>query len=76
MSEYGDRMVRVEEQVNELKDKVAKIDDKIDALDKKLDSLIDLRNKGAGMLWLISGLIGTGLIGAVIQFFHSYLGVK
>jgi hypothetical protein len=76
MSEYSDRMVRVEEQVNELKDKVAKIDDKIDQLDGKLDDLLALRNKGAGMLWLISGLIGTGLIGAIIQFFHTYLGVK
>lgn len=36
----------------------------------KLDELLTLRNKGAGVVWLVSGLIGTGLIGGIIQLFH------
>lgn len=34
--------------------------------DTKLDSLLELRDKGLGAFWLISALIGTGLLGLVI----------
>lgn len=46
----NERLARVEEQVNELKEKV-------DRMDKKLDDLLALRNKGAGVLWLLGGLV-------------------
>jgi hypothetical protein len=56
----GERLARVEEQVNELKDKVDKID-------KKLDALLALRNKGAGILWLLSA---AGVV--VVEFLHKF----
>jgi hypothetical protein len=59
-----ERLVRVEEQVQELKDKV-------DKMDKKLDDLLALRNKGAGVLWFIGG---AGLI--LFQVIHYFLGGK
>ena len=46
----NERLARVEEQVNELKEKV-------DRMDKKLDALLALRNKGAGVLWFLGGLV-------------------
>lgn len=63
----GERLVRVEEQVNELRDKV-------DSLEKKIDELLILRYKGAGAFWLASALIGTGIIGAVTQLLHFITG--
>lgn len=56
----GERLARVEEQVNELRDKVDKID-------KKLDALLALRNKGAGILWLLSA---AGVV--VVEFLHRF----
>lgn len=43
---------------------------------KKLDDLLTLRNKGAGVFWLISSLMGVGLIGGMVQFFHYMFGGK
>jgi chromosome segregation ATPase len=63
----GERLARVEEQVNELRDKV-------DSMERKLDELLALRYKGAGAFWLAAALVGTGIIGAVAQLFH-YLGI-
>ena len=31
----------------------------------KLDDLLALRNKGVGIFWLVSGLVGIGLSGAI-----------
>lgn len=64
----GERLARVEEQVNELRAKV-------DSMDDKLDDLLALRYKGAGAFWLAAGLIGAGIIGAIGQFLH-YIGVR
>jgi hypothetical protein len=63
-----ERMARVEEQVNELRVKV-------DVLESKIDQLLVLKYKGAGAFWLASALVGTGIIGAIVQFLH-YIGVK
>jgi hypothetical protein len=88
MTTPGERMVRVETQVNELRenfDKMSiKIDSldtkmnvKIDTLDTKLDDLLALRNKGAGVLWVLSGLIGTGVLGGIAELFHWFgIGIK
>jgi hypothetical protein len=64
----GERMVRVEEQVIELREKA-------DRMEAKLDELLALRNKGLGAFWLATSLMGTGIIGAVIAFLR-YIGVK
>jgi chromosome segregation ATPase len=64
----GERLARVEEQVNELRDKV-------DSMEAKLDDLLALRYKGAGAFWLAAALLGTGIIGAIGQFLH-YVGLR
>ena len=43
---------------------------------KKLDDLLTLRNKGAGVFWLISSLMGVGFIGGTVQFLHYMFGGK
>jgi hypothetical protein len=68
MTVQGERLVRVEEQVNELREKV-------DSLEAKIDSLLVLRYKGAGAFWLAATLIGTGIIGMLSQFLH-YIGAR
>ena len=34
----------------------------------KLDELLAMRNKGIGAFWLASTLLGTGIVGFVVQF--------
>ena len=38
------------------------LEETVSGMDKKLDDLLALRNKGAGILWLMSGLVGIVLI--------------
>lgn len=68
MNVYGERLVRVEEQVNDLRDKV-------DSMEGKLDELLALRYKGAGAFWLAAALLGTGIIGSIAQILH-FIGVR
>lgn len=63
-----ERIARVEEQVYQLKVKV-------DRLEGKIDQLLELKDKGAGAFWFASALIGTGVVGLIVQFFH-FLGGK
>ncbi len=37
-------------------------------INNKLDELLALRNKGIGAFWLSSGLLGTGIVGFIVQF--------
>jgi hypothetical protein len=62
-----ERLARVEEQVNELRIKV-------DSLEAKIDELLSLRYKGAGAFWLASLLLGTGIVGMFVKFFHIRMG--
>lgn len=34
----------------------------------KLDELLAMRNKGIGAFWLASTLLGTGIVGFIVQF--------
>lgn len=62
-----ERLTRVEEQVNELRKKV-------DSMDTKLDELLVLRNKGAGVFWFLSLVVGTGLVSLVYQIMTYFRG--
>lgn len=62
-----ERLTRVEEQVLQLRDKV-------DGMDTKLDELLVLRNKGAGVFWFLSLVVGTGLISLVYQIMTYFRG--
>ena len=35
---------------------------------EKLDELLAMRNKGIGAFWLASTLLGTGIVGFIVQF--------
>jgi hypothetical protein len=47
---------------------------KVDAMDIKLDALLALRNKGAGVFWFLSLLVGTGLVSLVYQIISFIRG--
>lgn len=60
MTSQVERLARLEERVNALEVKV-------DSMNDKLDELLALRYKGVGAFWVASSLIGTGIVGALIQ---------
>lgn len=75
----GERIMGVEVEVRELKKafdehKVITANEfqivrgEFKNLDTKLDEILALRNKGAGVFWLVSCLVGTGIIGMIVQF--------
>lgn len=78
MSTQAERMTRVEVEVLALKtsfdDHKKETEKQFSDINSKLDSLLALRNKGAGIVWLISSMMGVGLIGGTVQFFHYMFG--
>lgn len=78
MSIYGERIATLEVEMREQR---KSFDDfkhdtnvRLDSMDAKLDELLELRNKGAGIFLVVSGIIGTGVMGvvyAVIQWFRG-----
>jgi hypothetical protein len=63
------------ERITAVEVRLAVLERKVDNMDAKLDTLIMLRNKGAGVIWLLSGLLGTGIIGGFMQLYH-WFGAK
>lgn len=55
------------ERLSMLEVEVKALKDQVNRMDQKLDDLLALRNKGVGVFWLISSLIGTGIVGAFFQ---------
>lgn len=58
-------------------ERLAVVETRLSALEKsnesieaKLDELIAMRNKGIGAFWLASGLMGTGIVGAVTAMWN------
>lgn len=76
----GERMARVEVEVIALKESLdehkKQTVEQFTDIGKKLDDLLTLRNKGAGIFWLISSLMGVGFIGGTVQFLHYMFGGK
>lgn len=79
MTTPGERLVRVETEMHDLKKSFDehKTDTKaqFDEIKNKLDDLLVLRWKGAGAFWLAASLVGTGIVGLIVQFLH-YVGIK
>jgi hypothetical protein len=71
MTTQTERLVSVEVEVRELKKAFEEhkkhTNEEFDTVNKKLDDLLALRNKGAGVFWLVSGLLGTGIVGMFFQ---------
>jgi hypothetical protein len=64
----SERLVRVEERVEELKETVKQ-------LDQKMDSLLEMKNKGIGAFWLATTLIGIAISVFFSNLWH-FLGWK
>lgn len=78
MTTPGERIVRVETELRLLKETVDKnithVDEEFVELHKKMDDILALRNKGAGIFWLISCVVGTGLVGIILQVIGWFKG--
>lgn len=60
------------ERLAALETKVADMNEQIKSIDTKLDTLIDLRNKGAGIFWLITAVFSTGAVGLMTWLFKGH----
>jgi hypothetical protein len=58
-----------EERIAILETMVADMRTTQSSIETKLDDLLALRNRGIGAFWLASGLLGTGIIGALGAIF-------
>jgi hypothetical protein len=78
VSAYSERIARVEVEVQELKEAFKAHKEETNTnfkeMNKKLDDLLALRNKGAGVFWLVSSLVGAGILGGAVQFFKWLAG--
>jgi len=61
----------VEERLAIVETKLERLQD----IEDKLDDLIALRNKGTGAFLLASALLGTGIIGTIVQIIEWMKGV-
>lgn len=57
----AERIAALEVRVSEMQKQQNEIND-------KLDDLLAMRHKGIGAFWLASTLLGTGIVGFVVQF--------
>jgi len=64
------RITVLEQEVKTLNNEVNELKEDNKKIIGKLDELLELRSKGMGVVWLLSGLFGTGLIG----IFYTYFG--
>lgn len=55
------------ERIASLEVKVNDLTSSINSMEGKLDDLLALKNKGAGVFWLFTTIIGSGIIGLIIQ---------
>lgn len=74
-----ERLARMEAEVNALKESLdehkEQSKEKFEEVNKKLDDLLALRNKGAGVFWFISLIIGSAGMYGLYNLFH-WIGGK
>lgn len=70
MGQQSERLAVVETEVRTVKEELHehKIETRqqLEIVNKKLDDLLTLKNKGAGVFWLVSAIVGSGLIGILV----------
>lgn len=75
-STQGERLARMEVEVTELKkafeEHKEETNKRFDRIEGKLDALLELRNKGAGVFWFISVVVGSSVIGGLLQLVHWF----
>jgi hypothetical protein len=55
------------ERIMALEVRVAEVQKQQKIINDKLDELLAMRNKGLGAFWLASTLLGTGIVGFIVQ---------
>lgn len=63
-------MNSVEVRLAVLETKYAATEKSLIEVNDKLDELLALRNKGMGVFWLASALLGTGIVGALTSILN------
>lgn len=53
------------ERIAGLEVQVQTLSEDVKAMNRKIDELLALKNKGAGAFWLVSIVVGSGLVGLV-----------
>ncbi len=53
------------ERIASLEVQVTALSETVKSMDSKMDELLALKNKGAGVFWLASILVGSGVVGAI-----------
>jgi hypothetical protein len=75
----AERIIALEVKVEELKQQFERHQHETQkefiAINGKLDDLLALRNKGAGVFWLASTLLGAGIVGVVVQFLDWFKAI-
>lgn len=64
------------ERIAALEVRVSDVQKKQQEINDKLDELLAMRNKGIGAFWLASTLLGTGIVGFVVQFIDWWRHVR
>lgn len=60
----AEQAIETAERIAVLELEVKNLKDKVDATNSKLDELLELKSKGMGAFWLLSILLGSGILGA------------
>lgn len=67
----GERIARLEALIDTMRtqnaEKHGELKTQQEEIKEKLDDLLAMRNKGIGAFWLVSSLLGTGIIGFIFQ---------
>lgn len=71
---HAERLTAVEVRVKNLETKVDDLKLDVQVMDRKIDELLELKNKGVGVFWLISALTGTGIVSFFLTVFHYVTG--
>lgn len=64
------------ERIAALEVRVFDVQKKQQEINDKLDELLAMRNKGVGAFWLASTLLGTGIVGFIVQCIEWWRHVK
>lgn len=59
-------MITQAERIRALEVQVNDLTTAVNSMESKLDDLLALKNKGAGVFWLFSAILGSGIIGILI----------
>lgn len=71
----AERLVRLEESVKYLREDVTELKESQKKINDKLDELVAIKQKGSGVMWLLSGLLGeAGVVGIILFIFEHLKG--